>query len=126
MKKKKEKAIEVTLLHEGVLHIHLKAHANVTLNDAVIAVVEMGELSKGKKIPVFIDAGDFCTVDSEARVFSASEESNIYTLADAIAYNSLGQKLIANFYLNTNNPHVPTKVFAEKKEAITWLKTFLK
>ena len=126
MKKNKNKGIEVTLLKEGILHIHLKEHTEITLNDAVLAVVKMGEISKGKKFPVFIDAGEFCTIDSEARIFSASKESNIYTLADAIAYSNLGQKLIANFYLNQNNPSVPTKVFSEKEEAVTWLKTFLK
>lgn len=123
---RKNKSIEVSLLKEGILHIHLKEHAEITLNDAVFAVVKMGEISKGKKLPVFIDAGEFCTIDSEARIFSASEESNIYTLADAIAYNNLGQKLIANFYLNQNNPSVPTKVFSDKNEALPWLKTFLK
>ncbi len=122
----KTKTIEVTLMKEGILHIHLKAHSEITLNDAVFAVEEMGKLANGKKRPVFIDAGEFCTIDKEARIFSASEESNIYTLADAIAYNNLGQKLIANFYLKQNNPSVPTKVFSETEEAIKWLKTFLK
>jgi hypothetical protein len=126
MIKNKLKGIEVKLMDEGILYIHLKDYAEITLNDAVLAVVKMGEISKGRKLPVFIDAGEFCTIDSEARKFSATEESNIYTLADAIAYSNLGQKLIANFYLNQNNPSVPTKVFSEKKEALTWLKTFLK
>ncbi len=122
----KTRTIDVTLMKEGILHIHLKANSEITLNDAVLAVEEMGKLAKGKKRPVFIDAGEFCTIDKEARIFSASKESNIYTLADAIAYHGLGQKLIADFYLKQNNPTVPTKVFSEIKEAITWLKTYLK
>ncbi len=126
MKTKRDSGIEVSLLKEGILHIHLKEHSEITLNDAVLAVEEMGKISNGKKLPVFIDAGEFCTIDKEVRLFSASEESNIYTLADAIAYSNLGQKLIANFYLQQNNPSVPTKIFSEKKEAIAWLKTFLK
>lgn len=126
MNAKKLKAIEVKLMKEGILHIHLKENTQITLNDPVLAVEEMGKISKGKKLPVFIDAGEFCSIDSEARIFSASEESNIYTLADAIAYSNLGQKLIANFYLNHNKPSVPTKVFSEKEAAVEWLKTFLK
>ena len=114
------------MLPDGIIHIHFKEQTEITLNDAVLAVVEMGEISKGKKLPVFIDVGEFCTIDSEVRAFSASKESNIYTMADAIAYTSLGQKLVANFYLKKNNPTVPTKVFSEKKEAVKWLKTFLK
>ncbi len=122
----KNKSIEVTLLNEGILHIHLKAKSEITLNDSALAVEEMGKISQSKKLPVFIDASEFCTVDKKARIFSASEESNIYTLVDAIACSNFGQKLIANFYLNQNNLSVPTKIFSEKEEAIDWLKTFLK
>ncbi len=121
----KNAAIEVKLLKEGILHIHLLENSIVTLNDAVLAVVKMGELTNGKKFPVFIDAGEFCTIDSEARIFSASKDGNIYTLADAIAYSNLGQKLIADFYLNHNHPLVPTKVFSKMEDAIAWLKTYL-
>ena len=60
----------------------------------------------------------------EVRVFSASPESHIYTLADAIAYDSLAHKLIGNFYIKHNKPSVPTKIFPTKEEAIAWLKTF--
>ena len=116
----------ITLMDNGILHIHLKANAEVELSDAILIVEAMGKLGKGKKFPVLIDAGEFTSVDREVRVFSASEESNIYTIADAIAYYSLAQKLIANFYIKHNNPVVPTKAFQTKEEAISWLQTFKK
>ena len=107
----KTKNIEVFLMKEGILHIHLMKNAEITLNDSILAVEEMGILTKGKKIPVFIDAGEFCTVDKGARIFSASKESNTCMLADAIAYSNLGQKLMAHFYTKENNPSVPTRSF---------------
>jgi hypothetical protein len=116
----------VSLLEEGILHIHLKSGTEIHLTDAVLIVEAMGKLGGGKKFPVLIDAGEFTSVDQEVRIFSAGEESNLYTLADAIAYYSLGQKLIANFYLNHNKPAVPTRAFGSKQEAIEWLKTFIK
>lgn len=116
----------VSLLEEGILHIHLKSGTEIHLTDAVLIVEAMGKLGGGKKFPVLIDAGEFIAVDQEVRVFSASEESNLYTLADAIAYYSLGQKLIANFYLSHNKPAVPTRTFSDKKAAIEWLKTFIR
>jgi hypothetical protein len=116
----------VSLLEEGILHIHLKSGTEIHLNDAVLIVEAMGKLGGGKKFPVLIDAGEFTSVDQEVRVFSASEDSNLYTLADAIAYYSLGQKLIANFYLNQNKPSVPTRAFKGKEEATEWLRTFVK
>lgn len=116
----------VTLMDNGILHIYLKPNAEIELSDAVLIVEAMGKLGKGKKFPVLIDAGEFTSVDKEVRVFSAGEESNIYTLADAIAYYSFAQKLIADFYIKHNRPAVPTKVFPTKEEAIQWLETFKK
>jgi hypothetical protein len=117
---------EVSLMDEGILHIHLKSGTDIHLSDAILIVEAMDKLGGGKKFPVLMDAGDFVTIDQEVRVFSASEDSNLFTLADAIAYYSLGQKLIANFYLNQNKPVVPTQVFPDKDKAVEWLKTFIK
>lgn len=116
----------VSLTDEGILHIYLKAGSEIELADAGLIVEAMGKLGEGKKYPVLIDAGEFTSIDKEVRIFSASEESNIYTLADAIAYYSLAQKLVADFYVKHNKPVVPTKVFAAKQEAVDWLKTFVK
>lgn len=116
----------VSMLDEGILHIHLKGGSEIELADAVLVVEAMGKLGDGKKYPVLIDAGEFTSIDKEVRIFSASPESNIYTLADAIAYVSLAQKLIADFYIQNNKPSVPTKAFPTKEEAIQWLKDFSK
>jgi hypothetical protein len=116
----------VTLMDNDLMHIHLKAGAEMELSDAILIVEAMGKIGKGKKYPVLIDAGEFVSVDKEVRIFSASEESNLYTIADAIAYYSFAQKLIADFYIKNNQPVVPTKAFSTKEEAIKWLETFKK
>ena len=116
----------VMLRDDGIMHIHLKPGAEMELSDAIIIVEAMGKIGKGKKFPVLIDAGEFVTIEKEVRVFSASEESNIYTLADAIAYCSFAQKLIADFYIKNNHPTVPTRAFANKEVAIKWLESLKK
>jgi hypothetical protein len=124
MQEFKFKKSTVSLLDEGIMHIHLLAGSEIELSDAVLIVEAMGILGGGKKYPVLIDAGEFTSIDKEVRIFSASEESNIYTIADAIAYYSMAQKLVAEFYVRHNHPVVPTKVFSDKTKAIDWLKTF--
>jgi hypothetical protein len=119
-----EKSV-VELMNNGIMYIHIKSGCELELTDAVFIVEAMGKIGGGKKYPVLIDAGEFSSVDKEARIFSASIESNIYTLADAIAYCNLAQKLLASFYLKHNHPVVPTAIFSEKKEAIEWLKGFI-
>jgi hypothetical protein len=126
MKNIKLKKSDVSLTDDGIIHIHLKANTEIELSDAVLIVEAMGKLGGGKKFPVLIDAGEFVSIDKEVRVFSASTESNLYTLADAIAFYSLAQKLIADFYVKHNKPAVPTRVFSDKDKAVQWLKTFRK
>ena len=112
-------------IENDIIHIHLKSGQEIELSDAVFIVEAMGKLGDGKKYPILIDAGEFSSIDKEARIFSATAESNLYTLADAIAYCNIAQKLLANFYVKYNKPLVPTRVFANKAEAVDWLKTFL-
>ncbi len=117
---------EVHLRKDGIMHIHIHPGVDMQLDDAVQVVEAMRKLGKGKKFPVLIDAGEFSTIDKEVRIFSAGEESNIYTVADALAYSSFAQKLMADFYVKHNKPVVPTRVFPDKASAIKWLKTFIK
>ena len=126
MNKIELKKSTVSLTDERILHIHLHAGCEIELSDAVLIVEAMGKLGAGKKFPVLIDSGEFTSIDKEVRIFSASAECNIYTLVDAIAYYSLAQKLIADFYVRHNKPVVPTQVFSDKTKAIQWLKTFRK
>lgn len=115
----------ISLLDEGIIHIHIKSGNEIELSDAVFIVEAMEKLGGGKKYPILIDAGEFSSIDHEARIFSAAAESNIYTLADAIAYCNVAQKLLANFYVKYNKPVVPTEIFSNKTDAILWLKKFI-
>lgn len=126
MKTVELKTATVKLRDDGIMHIHIKEGNEMQLVDAVQVVETMGKLGNRQKFPVLIDCGEFATVDKEVRVFSASKEANIYTLADAVAYHSLAHKLLINFYVNHNKPDVPTKVFPNNEDAIVWLKTFVK
>lgn len=119
------KHVTVELMDDDIIHIHLHAHAEIKLSDALLALEAMEKLGGGTKHPVLIDAGEFVSIDKDVLEFSASEEANIFTLADAIAYDNIGQRLIANFYILNTKPAVPTKLFSEKTEALIWLRNFL-
>ncbi len=120
------KATKVSLRPDGIMHIHIKAGADMEITDAIQVLRAMGKLGNKKKFPVLIDCGEFAIVDKEVRIFSASEKANIYTSADAIAYHSMAHKLVADFYVNHNKPEIPTEVFSDNESAISWLKTFNK
>lgn len=125
MKTIKQPNATVKLLKEGIMHIHLNANSEITLNDAIEIIEGIGKISKGEKFPILIDAGEFCLIDKEVRLFCASEGGSLYSSAEAIAYNNIAQKLMSSFYINFNKPTVPTKNFSDKKAALKWLEAFL-
>src|ERR1700751_5338566 len=110
----------VSLRNDGIMHIHIKEGNEMQLDDAKEVIEAIGKLGNKQKFPVLIDCGEFAAVDREVRIFSASKEGNIYTSADAIAYHSFAHKLLADFYVNHNKPSIPTKIFQDNDEGITW------
>ncbi len=119
------KCSRVSLRDDGIMHVHIKKGDEMELMDAIQVVEAIGKLGNSKKFPILIDCDEFSSVDKEVRTFAASEDANIYTSADAIAYHSLAHHLTAKFYVNHNQPKVPTQIFPNNDEAIGWLKTFL-
>ncbi len=86
-----------------------------SMNDAI------GTLSEGKECLILIVADEFAQFDRDTSDFSASEEGQRYTIADALVVKSLSQKILANFYLKFNKPAKPTRIFTNEKEAADWL-----
>jgi len=125
MKKIHLKNSTISLRKDGIMHLHIKGGSTMELIDAEEVMRAMGVIGHKKKYPLLIDCEEFSSVDKEARIFSSSRETNIYSMADAIAYHSLAHKLYANFYVNHDKPEIETKVFQNNDSAITWLKTFL-
>ena len=85
----------------------------------------IGEMTNGQKVPLLLEYKGIILPTLEAREFWASEENSKFTLADAFVMKSLPMKLIGNFYLNFNKPSKPTRIFSNRKEAISWLKSFI-
>lgn len=58
----------------------------------------------------------------EARKTGAEMHLKFPKVADALVVNSLAEKLIANFYIKFNRPSVPTRMFTNEKDALSWLR----
>ena len=62
--------------------------------------------------------------DAFVREYASSAEENKYTIADAIVTSTMSLNMVAKFYIQCNKPHMPTKVFKSRDEAIQWLLSF--
>lgn len=102
--------------------------------DQVVDVSEINELIEYVKefvgeTPHFAltDFGGTLQSTSEARAIYAKSEYIIRNrIADALLVKSLGDRIIANFFVRVSKPKIPTHIFNNKQRALDWLKQFSK
>ena len=125
--KQKEIACGIVRLDpDGIMKMYIREGYTVELDDLKEIVKTTAEIGGGKKYPNLIKGGIYTSISSEARAYSATPESNLYTVADAFVIRSIAQKIIANFYLKFDKPVSPTRFFDTEKEAMKWLRGFVK
>jgi hypothetical protein len=81
----------------------------------------IGEIGGGKKMPVYISTIDFLAISDSGKKYSASDEGQAFTLANAVLIDNLAKKILFNFYMNINKPKTLTKAFGTKVDAFAWL-----
>ncbi len=113
------------LRNDGIVQVNFGDDVELDLKEATDIVNAIGVLAGDKKVLVLNIAGKNTSATSGAREHSASVEGSQFTIADAFVTNSLAQKILGNFYLNFHKPGVPTKIFNNECEAVTWLKAQL-
>lgn len=62
----------------------------------------------------------------EVRDYTASVESNAYSLSSAVIVPSAFMRTVANFYFKFVKMPIPTKLFGDIPSAIAWSKQFIK
>jgi hypothetical protein len=114
------------LIEEGVILVTYKSKAEIELEDVIEIRNTTHQLANGKAYVSIYDPGEETTVTKEAREIS-SEAGNIQNRkAMAIVVKHLGQRILANFFINLNKKIHPMKAFTTRDEAIKWAKQFLK
>lgn len=79
------------------------------------------KLGKGQRMLLYVNTLDFMDFNEESRVYSVTAEAQEYSLANAVLIDSLGKKIMYNFYLKFHTPIVPSRAFSTKEQAIDWL-----
>lgn len=115
----------VILRPDGIIRIEIGKIDEISLKNVNEFIEAIRLLGEGKAYCNLIIFEDFVQVDHEARKYTASEEANIYTTAEALVIKSTPLKLVGNFYIKFNKPSRPTKIFTNEDDAVKWLKTFM-
>jgi hypothetical protein len=115
---------QIRLLEEykyPIVEISFRDDYLLTLKDAKEITRKIGELSGGKKIRQLYIPGEFNEVDREVLDYSAGEEGQKYSYAEAYVVKSLALRIMGNFYLKVKKPLNPAQLFKTREEAINWL-----
>ena len=113
------------LREDGILLIHLSGEKSLNLNQYICVIAFIGEMLKGRRVPMLITTDEFLLIDDEVRNLMLKKYSNPYSLGSAIITKSTAQKIIGNFFVNTQKPERLIKIFSNEEDALKWLKSLL-
>ncbi|MCA0431063.1 MAG: hypothetical protein LCH32_11250 [Bacteroidetes bacterium] len=117
---------KVELLKNSIIRVVLYENSTIDFDESYRMNKAIGELSNFKEALVLVVAETGAVITAEARNFSASEQGQAYSIAEALVVTNLAHKIIANFYLKINKPIKPCKVFNAEIDAVNWLLEFNK
>lgn len=113
---------DIIVLEPGIVEVIIKESVHVEATD-VRRIKEINRsFMKDARYCVLVTSHFLSAISREARELSASAEFNKETIAKALMTNSTGHRLVGNFYLTVNKPHIKTKLFSERLKAIDWLR----
>ncbi len=115
----------LTLVEHGIIENYVKPGVLIEAADAWELKRQNLLLSDQKEYCVLVVSGHLSSVSKEAREVVASREFIGKTLAKALLIDSLGHRIVGNFYLSVNKPKIKTKIFSDRTEALKWLRNQL-
>ena len=109
---------------DGIIHIHYTDHY-FTVKDSRNLFSIIRKNSPWDVSPIYLSGSSFANQDAESKKFNGSKEVTKHCSSIAMFTDSLGQKILANFFIKTIRPNTPTKFFTNEDQAIIWLKEYL-
>ena len=110
--------------NKGLLKIVLADYDEITHDDVLEQRKVVQDLTQGQPHVVLAIAGRRTSATKEAREYSSANIPE-GRLAEAVLIKSLPVRIMGKFYINFNKPLVPTQLFDNENEALTWLNTRL-
>ena len=113
---------QASLLEPGLVQNRVEEGVVIEVDDVKAFKLANETLAEGKPYAVLVEVEEMVAVSKESRELVASRDFKRFTIAEAFVISSLGHKIIANFYMQVNKPHILTKIFSDRDKAVIWLK----
>ena len=113
---------QASLIEPGLVQNYISDGIVIEVEDVKAFKHANEKLAEGKPYAVLVEVEELVSVSKESRELTASKGFKRYTIAEAFVIRSLGHKIVGNFYLQVNKPHILTKIFNDRDKALVWLK----
>ncbi|MBK7311701.1 MAG: hypothetical protein IPI93_13230 [Sphingobacteriaceae bacterium] len=117
------KGATITYMDENIIHVNYDDEL-LDLETIKNVFYTSRKNSPWELAPVYITGGTFTNQDADARKFSSSAEVMNSCSAIAFLSKTMGEKLLANFFIKFMKPSKPTRFFSSQEDCIAWLKQF--
>lgn len=107
-------------IQKGILYFKYKEDVDIDLAAAMQIVTDRLQLQKGKTYPILCDTRGVKSIDMNARRYLANEGS-VFITAVALVSDTPLSRIFSEIYIQGNSPPIPTKVFVDPNEALTFL-----
>lgn len=121
----KHELFHLYLRNDGIVQMNTFDEAYFTLKEAQDFVDALAKITKGVPHLILKVPGNHASLDSEARIYMATDEALKFSIAEAVIVRNVAQRMIGNFYVKFDKPKVSVHLFDKIEEAEKWLKTFL-
>lgn len=117
------RAAERYIDEDGFLVVRIIDKSDIDEKNVIEGHKVAEKLTKGKEYYAIIDARSINLGHITMKAFRnhAKDDFQKNKLAEAIVLDSIGIRLLANFYIKTFKPKIPTKIFTNFEEAKNWL-----
>lgn len=110
----------------GIIHAKILQGAELILKDAIENLDAMDKLSRNKSILLLSDMRLATSSSKEHRDYFALPRAAKAISVGAMLVKSPITKIMGNMFINFTKPPYLVKLFTSEKDAMAWLKTFLK
>lgn len=115
----------MSMIDEQTVEVVFKDHTLIDVEELRDSYSRLNHFTRGRRLKKLIISGRFTEITRQAREYGHNESFRIRdkVIAEAMVVHSLGQKMIANFYLRCIKNIYPVKFFTEVEKAREWLKS---
>lgn len=109
---------------DGILFFRYKPDTVIDIEAAKCVVGDRIRFQDDRRLPVLCDMQGVLSVDKAGRDYLASSGS-VLASAVALLVAENVSLTVSTFYLEISKPSVPTSIFIEESEALSYLRGFL-